>query len=57
MLSICFSVYISEGSGRKRTCSRASELKLHDWKSPLADKGQEIIKWYLPEVQKLAAGR
>jgi nicotinamidase-related amidase len=26
-----------------------------DWKSPLADKGREILKWYLPETQKLAA--
>jgi nicotinamidase-related amidase len=24
-----------------------------DWKSPVADKGREIIKWYLAEVQKL----
>jgi nicotinamidase-related amidase len=23
-----------------------------DWKSPLADKGREIVKWYLAEVQK-----
>ncbi len=28
-----------------------------DWKSPLADKAREIIKWYLPEVQKLARQR
>ena len=26
-----------------------------DWKSPVADKAREIIKWYLAEVQKLAA--
>ena len=26
-----------------------------DWKSPVADKGREIIKSYLAEVQKLAA--
>jgi nicotinamidase-related amidase len=26
-----------------------------DWKSPLADKARELIKWYLPEAQKLAA--
>jgi len=26
-----------------------------DWKSPVADKGREIVKWYLPEVRKLAA--
>jgi nicotinamidase-related amidase len=25
-----------------------------DWKSPVADKAREIIKWYLAEVQKLA---
>jgi nicotinamidase-related amidase len=25
-----------------------------DWKSPVAGKGREIIKWYLDEVQKLA---
>jgi nicotinamidase-related amidase len=24
-----------------------------DWKSPAADKGREIIKWYVAEVQKL----
>jgi nicotinamidase-related amidase len=24
-----------------------------DWKSPVADRGREIIKWYLAEVQKL----
>lgn len=28
-----------------------------DWKSPLADKAREIMKWYLPEVRKLAAAR
>jgi nicotinamidase-related amidase len=26
-----------------------------DWKSPLADKARTVIKWYMPEVQKLAA--
>jgi nicotinamidase-related amidase len=26
-----------------------------DWKSPVADKAREIVKWYLPEAQKLAA--
>jgi nicotinamidase-related amidase len=26
-----------------------------DWKSPVADKGREIIKWYLAEVQKMTA--
>lgn len=26
-----------------------------DWSSPVADKGREIVKWYLPEVQKIAA--
>jgi hypothetical protein len=26
-----------------------------DWKSPVADKGRELIKWYLAEVQKIAA--
>ncbi len=25
-----------------------------DWKSPLADKARDVIKWYMPEVQKLA---
>jgi nicotinamidase-related amidase len=25
-----------------------------DWKSPLADKARELVKWYLPEAQKLA---
>jgi len=28
-----------------------------DWKSPLADKARKVIKWYLPEVQKLLAAR
>lgn len=28
-----------------------------DWKSPIADKAREVITWYLPEVQKLAAKR
>ena len=28
-----------------------------DWKSPLANKARDVIKWYLPEVQKLAASR
>jgi nicotinamidase-related amidase len=28
-----------------------------DWKSPLADKARKVIQWYLPETQKLAAGR
>jgi nicotinamidase-related amidase len=26
-----------------------------DWNSPLADKAREILKWYVPEAQKLAA--
>ena len=26
-----------------------------DWKSPVADKGREIVKWYLAEVQKLGS--
>jgi nicotinamidase-related amidase len=26
-----------------------------DWRSPVADKGREIVKWYLAEVQKLGA--
>ena len=26
-----------------------------DWKSPVADKGREIIKWYFAEVQKLGS--
>ncbi|SCK13998.1 Nicotinamidase-related amidase [Variovorax sp. HW608] len=26
-----------------------------DWKSPVSDKARDVIKWYLPEVQKLAA--
>jgi nicotinamidase-related amidase len=26
-----------------------------DWKSPIADKAREVIKWYLPEAQKLLA--
>lgn len=26
-----------------------------DWKSPVADKAREIVKWYLPEAQKLSA--
>jgi nicotinamidase-related amidase len=26
-----------------------------DWKSPLADKARTVIKWYTPELQKLAA--
>jgi nicotinamidase-related amidase len=28
-----------------------------DWKSPLANKAREVIKWYLPEAQKLLAAR
>jgi nicotinamidase-related amidase len=28
-----------------------------DWKSPIADKAREVIKWYVPEAQKLAAGQ
>lgn len=28
-----------------------------DWKSPLADKAREVIKWYLPEAQKLLVAR
>jgi nicotinamidase-related amidase len=28
-----------------------------DWKSPIADKAREVIKWYLPEAQKMLAGR
>ena len=31
-----------------------SEL-FRDWRSPVADKAREIIKWYLAEVQTLAA--
>jgi hypothetical protein len=26
-----------------------------DWKSPVADKGREIIKWYFAEAQKLGS--
>jgi nicotinamidase-related amidase len=26
-----------------------------DWSSPVADKGREIVKWYLAEAQKIAA--
>jgi nicotinamidase-related amidase len=28
-----------------------------DWKSPIADKARQVIKWYMPEAQKLAAVR
>jgi nicotinamidase-related amidase len=28
-----------------------------DWKSPNADKARDLVKWYMPEAQKLAAGR
>jgi nicotinamidase-related amidase len=28
-----------------------------DWKSPLADRAREVIKWYMPEAQKLAMAR
>jgi nicotinamidase-related amidase len=28
-----------------------------DWKSPIADKAREVIKWYMPEAQKLSAAR
>jgi nicotinamidase-related amidase len=28
-----------------------------DWKSPNADKARDLLKWYMPEAQKLAAGR
>ena len=26
-----------------------------DWKSPVADKARELLKWYMPAAQKLAA--
>jgi isochorismate hydrolase len=28
-----------------------------DWKSPLADKARDVIKWYQPEAHKLLAAR
>jgi nicotinamidase-related amidase len=28
-----------------------------DWKSPVADKVRDLLKWYMPEAQKLAARR
>ena len=28
-----------------------------DWKSPVADKARDLLKWYMPEAQKLAAKR
>ncbi|HTD28945.1 MAG TPA: isochorismatase family protein [Xanthomonadaceae bacterium] len=28
-----------------------------DWKSPIADKARQVITWYLPEAQKMAARR
>ena len=28
-----------------------------DWKSPIADKAREVIKWYVPEMQKLLTAR
>jgi len=28
-----------------------------DWKSPVADKVRDLLKWYMPEAQKLAAKR
>lgn len=28
-----------------------------DWKSPVADKARYLLKWYMPEAQKLAARR
>ena len=28
-----------------------------DWKSPVADKARDLVKWYMPEAQKLAAKR
>lgn len=28
-----------------------------DWKSPVADKARDLLKWYMPETQKLAAKR
>ena len=28
-----------------------------DWKSPIADKAREVIKWYMPQAQKLLAAR
>jgi hypothetical protein len=28
-----------------------------DWKSPIAAKAREVIKWNLPEAQKMLAGR
>ena len=28
-----------------------------DWNSPHADKGRELLNWYVPELQKLAATR
>ena len=38
------------------TLALVSEL-FRDWKSPIADKAREVITWYLPEAQKLAAKR
>jgi nicotinamidase-related amidase len=28
-----------------------------DWKSPIVDKAREVIRWYLPQAQKLLAAR
>ncbi len=38
------------------TLALVSEL-FRDWKSSIADKAREVITWYLPEAQKLAAKR
>jgi len=38
------------------TLALVTEL-FRDWKSPIADKAREVITWYLPEAQKLAAKR
>jgi isochorismate hydrolase len=38
------------------TLTLVTEL-FRDWKSPIADKAREVITWYLPEAQKLAAKR
>jgi nicotinamidase-related amidase len=42
------------GSVPNTTLALVTEL-FRDWKSPLADKAREVIKWYMPELQALRA--
>jgi hypothetical protein len=36
-----------------RQRSRQVTELFRDWKSPIANKAREVVKWYMPEAQKL----